>query len=366
MSKSQHIFFGWLPLIAAFGCLEPTNDRTEREQTIGTEQGGEWGVSVRNGLAAVRELTDDSLLLWQSAPAIDVEFEVRASGTREISVLNTMPDAELAELTGPIAGWASELERISPTRVTFQANFTEPGTYRASLRLPDASDLRPFRFALMSDVQEAIDDVQDLYRAMNTDSEIEFLLGAGDLTEQGSFEELRRFESELEGLNLPYYTTLGNHELGSGAPPFQELYGRGNFSFEYRGVRFTLLDSASATLDLKVYEWLDGWLQQGRDSFHIVAMHVPPVDPIGTRNGSFASRAEANKLLGRLLSGGVDLTLYGHVHSFYSYTNGGIPAFIAGGGGAIPERFDGIGRHFMIIDVDPGTQTFDYDVVEVD
>lgn len=40
----------------------------------------------------------------------------------------------------------------------------------------------------------------------------------------------------------------------------------------------------------------------------------------------------------------VDLTVHGHVHSYYAFANAGIPAFITGGGGAIPERFDAIGR----------------------
>ncbi len=82
-------------------------------------------------------------------------------------------------------------------------------------------------------------------------------------------------------------------------------------------------------------------------------MHIPPLDPVGTRNGAFASRAEASRLLGLLAEANVDLTLYGHVHSFYAYANAGIPAYISGGGGAVPERLDGIGRNFLTIDVDP-------------
>ena len=66
-------------------------------------------------------------------------------------------------------------------------------------------------------------------------------------------------------------------------------------------------------------------------------MHIPPVDPIGVRNGSFANRNEAAKLLTRLARGGVDLTLYGHIHSYYAFENAGIPAHISGGGGAIPS-----------------------------
>jgi hypothetical protein len=37
-------------------------------------------------------------------------------------------------------------------------------------------------------------------------------------------------------------------------------------------------------------------------------MHIPPLDPTGVRNGAFASRSEAAKLLARLAEGGVDLS----------------------------------------------------------
>jgi hypothetical protein len=34
----------------------------------------------------------------------------------------------------------------------------------------------------------------------------------------------------------------------------------------------------------------------------------------------------------------------------------GIPAYISGGGGAIPERFDGIGRHFLVVELGKDSQ----------
>ena len=100
----------------------------------------------------------------------------------------------------------------------------------------------------------------------------------------------------MTGLAFPIYATLGNHELGTRDDLFHDYYGRGNFSFVYRNVQFTLLDTASATLAPVVYDWLGGWLIEGIDRVHFVFAHIPPLDPIGTRNGAFASRLEANKL----------------------------------------------------------------------
>ena len=95
-------------------------------------------------------------------------------------------------------------------------------------------------------------------------------------------------------------------------------------------------------------------------------MHIPPLDPIGLRNGGFASRLEANNLVARLAAADVEVTVYGHVHSYYAFSNAGIPAYITGGGGAIPERLDGIGRHFLTVDIDPDSQLFQVGIVRVD
>jgi 3',5'-cyclic AMP phosphodiesterase CpdA len=186
---------------------------------------------------------------------------------------------------------------------------------------------------------------------MNEDPALRFALISGDLTSQGSDEELTRFQREMKTLRFPCYATLGNHELGTRDDAFHDYFGRGNFRFTFRGVQFTMLDSASATLDPLVYEQLDRWLEEGKDKPHMVVMHIAPLDPIGTRNGAFASRAEADKLLSRLAEGRVDVTMYGHIHSFYAFENAGIPAYISGGGGAIPERLDGIARHYLTINV---------------
>jgi 3',5'-cyclic AMP phosphodiesterase CpdA len=237
---------------------------------------------------------------------------------------------------------------------------------RLEIAPPDTARPSHFRFAVLSDVQEAINRVQDIFERLNREPGVDFLLGAGDLTEQGTREQLERFQRELQRLDIPYYTTLGNHELGQNPTLFHQYFGRGSQSFEYRGVRFSLIDSASATVDPIVRDWLDDWLGQSAGELHVVAMHIPPLDPIGVRNGAFASRSEAAQLLARLAQGGVDLTLYGHIHSYYHFDNAGIPAFISGGGGAIPERFDQMGRHFLVVDADPEAHRLSVRVVRVD
>lgn len=350
-------------VVFACGCERPAKERAERDRTVGMATSGAFDVHVMHGLAAVRELDPTRLVLWSSAPGWELELDARSAVSVELSVQNCMPNAELTPLDA--GSNATPLTTEPATRKSWQLELPA-GTSRFRIATRDADDRGPWSFALMSDVQEAIDRVQDIYQRMNAEPDVSFLLGAGDLTRRGSDDELGRFRDELEGLDVPYYTTLGNHELGTDPPRYQEWYGRANFQFVHRGVFFTMIDSASATLDPLVYDWLDGWLSRARNSVNIVAMHIPPLDPTGVRNGAFASRGEAASLLAKLAENHVDLTLYGHVHSYYEFSNAGIPAFISGGGGAIPERFDHIGRHFMVIEVDADAGIVKTRVVKVD
>jgi predicted phosphodiesterase len=343
-----------LLVVLAGGCLDATEDRVHRDERVGQATTAGASVVVDRGLASVRALSPGELTLWGQAPALDLDLSIDAGAPDvwKIHLWNVLPDAALTVERGEAE--VSALPTTLATRRSFELRRRGAGALRLRLAPEDAAAPGAFRFGVLSDVQEAIDRVGDIYKKINETPGIRFVLGIGDLTRQGTREELERFQRELEALEVPYFATLGNHELGTDPPPFHDLVGRGSFHFSYRGSHFTLLDSASASIDATVYGWLDGWLAEAKGATHVVGMHIPPMDPVGVRNGAFGSRAEAAKLIAKLAGGGASLSLYGHIHTYQPFSNGGIPAYISGGGGAIPERLDGIGRHFMVVDVNPG------------
>ena len=352
------------------GCVDVAQERAYRDETIGKGATAETTFEVEDGLGALRRLEPGAVSLWAQAPSfrIKVTRGDNAPAAWTLTVTNTLPDAVLETITE--SGDTSLIPESRPSSRPIQKRWEltlSAGTTTLFVRPARGEPARSWRFALLSDVQEAIDRVQDIYARMNADPSITFVVSAGDLTQQGTAAQLERFQRELESLRVPFFSTLGNHELGTerGAP-FQRHFGRANFRFAYGGMQFTFLDSASATIDPLVYEWLDAWLAEGRGRTHAVLMHIPPIDPIGVRNGSFANRNEASKLVAQLAGGGVDLTLYGHIHSYYAFSNAGIPAYISGGGGSIPERFDGIGRHYLTVDVDPVGGVTQTAVVRID
>jgi 3',5'-cyclic-AMP phosphodiesterase len=351
---------------ACFGaCLDVAEERARVDARVGGATAAGLNVQVRRGAAAIRELTATSLQLWAGAPSLEIELRAEAPTALHLQIQNAMPDGVLVAIHNDGSAPVPETTREAATDVRYSIDLPA-GESVLRFGAPDADVEESFRYAVFADVQEAIDAVHDIYRRMNETPSLRFVLMSGDLTGQGTVGQLQRFQQELRALQVPCFSTLGNHEIGASEDNYHRFFGRGSYHFVFKGAHFTLLDDASATVAPQVYEWLEGWLSEGRGAFHSVYMHLPPLDVSGIRNGAFASRAEADLLLGKLARAEVDLTIYGHVHTYDAFTNAGIPAFITGGGGALPERFDHVGRHFLVVDVDPGSQRFQTAIVHID
>lgn len=350
------------------GCFGIARDRAETDDRVGIATEAGWRIRAEDGLAAVRSLSEEELSLWMGAPELDVRIDNDALAPRALTIraenLLVTAGLELVPDAGPSIP-ILELDRPRPTARVVRVEL--PAESGATLRLRDAEPpTEEWSFLVFGDVQEAIDRVEDVYFRMN-EEDARFVLLVGDLTVTGAVSELERFDEELTKLAIPCYATLGNHELGVANTPYHRFYGRGSYRFEYEGFRFIMIDSANATVAPRVYSWLEAWLDEPpSDTPTFVGMHIPPIDPVGARTGAFASRLEAHKLLSVLARRPVVATFYGHIHTFRAFSNAGIPAYITGGGGAIPDRWDGIGRHFLRVFVEPGVPKPTVGLVRVD
>ena len=347
-----------LSLFLLSACLEVAEERAVRELMIGKAQKEGITFEVVDGLASIRQLEYEGdtlrLWLWSQAP----RFELKLSKidhsrfrTIEIKLSNIMSESVLSLSTAERSDEA-ELVFESPTVAQTSVELFED-EYHFTLHPPSPDPDRTWRFALFADVQERLDGVADLLGPLGKERGVRFALISGDLTERGSLDQLLTFQDQMiRHLPFPCYATLGNHELGTAGVPFHSLFGRGTFSFAYGDARFSLLDGASATIASSSRKNLSRWLKLAKDKLHIFATHIPIIDPDGTRGGAFASRLESASLLDELRIHNVDLLLYGHVHTYRYFYQAGIPAIISGGGGSIPMRFDGIGRHYIVFEID--------------
>jgi len=327
-------------------CVRPGEDRAQAELDIGNAQLADATVHIEGGLAQIRAFTDYHLELWSQSPVLEIDLNLTstAAGVWSLVLRNTMPDALLT------VDGAAALTRAAgehPTMAKFTVTLAE-GPHTLRLAPPDADTIEPFRVAAMADIQTALPTVDDVFEEINAVPNLRFVVAMGDITERSETEEFELFDRQLLTLQIPYYTTLGNHELWNESH-YRDRFGRGSFQFDFKGVSFTFADSGNAGIDPLVEDWLDDWLEAAKDRTNIFLTHIPPIDPVGTRYGGFRSADDGRRLLTRLVKGNVDLTLYGHIHTYIEFENAGIPAFISGGGGARPMKWDGIDRHFLVV-----------------
>lgn len=362
----------WL-LIAVMlvgGCLRPAEDRSRNDEHIGADQYGGVAFTVAGGLAQITDLGDGFVGLWAQAPVLRIDAQVDATATRDwiIQLDNSLSDAELTATLDGAQLAVTQRPQSRPTVRSWQLRLPDPpgGQLVLSIAPADAGELAPWRFAAMADIQTGLPRVDDVFERINAEPDVRFVIVMGDLVEDGDEHEYEALLAQYRVLDIPIYATIGNHELKGAIDRWNRRFGRVNLHFDFRGVAFSLVDSGNASIDPIVYGWLDQWLADAAGRLHVFGTHIPPIDPVGVRAGAFRSRNEASKLLSVLAAGGVDLTLYGHIHSYYQFDNAGIPAFISGGGGAKDEKLDGIGRHFLVIDADPQAQTLDVQRVDVD
>ncbi len=343
-----------LALVVLAACTRPGEDRAVLELAVGHASISGASVEVAEGLAAVRNLTDHQLELWSGAPilAITLVLDDTEAGEWTITARNSMSDAVLVEGDDVIhIREPGDRSTVATFRLVLGA-----GTHELRLAPPDADRLEPFRVAAMADIQTALPVVDDVFEAISAVPDVRYVIAMGDLTERGRIDEYELFERQLATLSVPFYTTLGNHELWGDPDRFFDRFGRASFHFEFKGAAFSFVDSGDAGIDPLVEQWLGGWLAQAKDRPHIFLTHVPPIDPVGVRYGAFRSMRDGHRLLAQLADGDVDLTLYGHIHTYIEFENAGIPAYISGGGGAQPMKGDGIDRHFLVVDISATAQ----------
>lgn len=353
--------------LALTACVRPAEERTLADLEVGiADDGAGLAVEVAEGAAQVRAIGAGAISLWAQAPIVRAEASAAEASAITIEMENCMPGAELSALASGRPLPVTALGGDRPTVCRFALEL--PGGEPVSLEIapPDAEMIERFRFAAMGDIQTALPEVGDVFARIDAEPGLRFVISMGDLVEDGRLDEYDLLVEKFRELDIPYFSTIGNHELRANLDRWHDLFGRYNVHFTFKGVAFSFVDSGNASIDPLVYDWLEGWLAEAEGTVHVFGTHYPPIDPVGARAGSFRSRKEAAKLLAMLAGGGVDLTLYGHIHSYYAYENAGIPAYISGGGGALPEKLDGVGRHFLVVEADPPGAIASVGVVRID
>ncbi|MCY1719519.1 metallophosphoesterase [Prolixibacteraceae bacterium Z1-6] len=227
-----------------------------------------------------------------------------------------------------------------------------------------------FSFVFMTDIHltEARDATKGFLQAVDTINKIapDFVLTGGDnimdalavsYTESVSAYDL--FEESIKKLNMPVYSTMGNHEVfglyeRSGVSPDHEEYGKKlyenrlaqrYYSFDHKNWHFVVLDAIGFTDDRHYYGHIDAeqlvWLKQDLDKIGdrpvVVSTHIPLLSvgaQIMNEPTAAMSNAEivtnASEVREILEQYNTKLVLQGHLHFLEDIQYNGIN-YITGG-----------------------------------
>lgn len=109
------------------------------------------------------------------------------------------------------------------------------------------SQIRPFRFAQLTDVHLNPDDprpekwLMRSVREINATDSIDFVLVTGDIADHGDSASIARAKKCLDSLRAKYYIVLGNHETtwsDTGLMAFSRIFGNERMEFVHNGILF--------------------------------------------------------------------------------------------------------------------------------
>jgi hypothetical protein len=175
-----------------------------------------------------------------------------------------------------------------------------------------------FRFAVFGDPQIGHDYRSSLARFTQetADRHIDFFCALGDLTNDATPDEVDSIKAQLDRVGIPYYATIGNHDLfqTDGWQRFKENYGPSCYPVVIANrIKLIFLDTADGTLGPTQFDWFESELQDSRFT-KVVLTHFPVFDgdrPIMWRLASDAERVKVQSLLERYE---VFAWCAGHIH----------------------------------------------------
>lgn len=115
---------------------------------------------------------------------------------------------------------------------------------------------------------------------------IDYIVGLGDWTNIGTVSELQEMKALMASSKIPYWTTLGDHELWqSGTANFEGVFGKTYESFDKDGLHHILLNTSDTKKGLgeEQLNWLKEDLEKNKGKGTFLFMHLPLYHPLNYR-----------------------------------------------------------------------------------
>lgn len=140
------------------------------------------------------------------------------------------------------------------------------------------------RFITTGDTQRHYDESVDLVNAINSQSNIDFVIHGGDMTDFGLSKEFIWMYDILNKIRIPWVAIIGNHDcLGNGYMMFKKMFGSENFVFTANFLQIVCLNTNAIEYDYSTpipdFDFIETQLNsaKAKNLSTIVSMHAPPL-----------------------------------------------------------------------------------------
>lgn len=191
-----------------------------------------------------------------------------------------------------------------------------------------------FRFAHVTDTHvggsTGVDDLRATVGDINRQSNLDFVIISGDITEFGSDDELVLAKQVLDSIAIPWYVVPGNHDTNwseSGGNSFRRVFGNETFAFKHKGYFFVGTNSgpnmrmSPGQVPRENLVWMDSLFAANPDTETplIYINHYP-------QDSSLNNWFEA---IDRLKTRNVQLMICGHGHQNKVFDAEGVPSVMS-------------------------------------
>ena len=320
-------------------------------------------VSIQGGFikGTMKEMgTPENLLLRALSPTPKITVK---GGTIPQTYFIRLENVNPIELTTSEGNENLKILDSHTVLFTIKAETNEEKSVTLLLKNPHSE------FVILGDNRNGYQTFSDIIDQINAVHPA-FVIDNGDLVFGGEANRYRLFYETVSKLQVPLYTTLGNHDIRkNGRDIYTLLFGPPCFSFDYQNSHFIFLDSSRGWVEKRSipeeqYQWLEDDLKRNQGKRLFVFTHIPPTDPranlqpntypdipgeektsviedefnklsgMNNLDHAFPDKEEAKRFEQLMTQYKVDTVFLSHIHSYFSFLKDNVRYIISGGAGA--------------------------------
>ncbi|MGN7884974.1 metallophosphoesterase family protein [Dyadobacter sp. 22481] len=169
------------------------------------------------------------------------------------------------------------------------------------------------------DTQRWYDEQERFVKKVNSLTNVDLVLLAGDISDFGLLQEFKWVQKRLSALRAPYFGIIGNHDMvANGRQIFRQMFGPLNYSFVYGGIKFIAHNTNGLEApgeNIPDLGWLSRELRNMEGaSYMITVSHVPPFNALEFGPAAVKPYTDLLRNAPNLL-----LSLHGHVHEHQDF-----------------------------------------------